>query len=516
MAPRGGRIGCWRTSRLPFQPPPGASRCAVVDLGSNSVRLVVFEGTGRTPVTIFNEKAVLRLGRGLQASGLLNPESIDQALTVMARYHAIASAMGADPFEVLATAAVRDASNGAAFISALSARMPGVHIRVLSGEEEAALSAEGLLCGIPDADGVLADIGGGSLELVRLEAGRPGTALTLPLGVIRLAERAGGDTARARSLADDDIGDVAWLHEGQGRDLYLVGGAWRALARMHMATTEYPLAIVHHYTIVHEAARELAAMIASTPRRVLERMPGVPRRRVDDLAFAAVVLRRLLRATGAARIVFSANGLREGWYMRRLSPNVRAQDELLVAGRAMARQLGRDPAFPCSLLRWTDPLFPGESQTHARLREAACWLSDIGSHDHPEYRAEQAYVRILRQPGIGMDHPARAFLGLVMAIRYEAEPDSQFLASTRVLLTAEAIGRATILGCALRLAYTLSAGTPDLLVGARLLVGTSLRLHLTPGSGLFAGESVTRRLERLAVAMGLSHATEVEEEEAWA
>ena len=234
---------------MPITLPLDAPRCAVVDLGSNSVRLVVYEGRNRNPVAIFNEKAVLRLGRGLQSTGRLNEDGVVQALTVMHRYHAVALAMGANPFEVLATAAVRDASNGADFVAALRARMPGVPIRILSGEQEAEFSAAGVLCGIPAADGILADIGGGSLELVRLDAGHQGPAQTLSLGVIRLAERSGGDATKARMIAEADLDQVPWLAEGSGRDLYLVGGAWRALARIHMAQTSHPLHMVHHYTI---------------------------------------------------------------------------------------------------------------------------------------------------------------------------------------------------------------------------------------------------------------------------
>ncbi|MBV9777404.1 MAG: Ppx/GppA family phosphatase, partial [Acetobacteraceae bacterium] len=255
---------------MPFVPPANAPRCAVVDLGSNSVRLVVYEGACRNPVPIFNEKAVLRLGKGLQATGRLNQEGVTQALTVLQRYHAVARAMGADPLEVLGTAAVRDASNGAAFIEQLQARLPGVPIRILSGPEEAEYSALGVLCGIPDADGLLADIGGGSLELVRLTAGQPtGEAQTLGLGVIRLTDRAGGDLARARAIADGDLAAVPWLRDVAGRDLYLVGGAWRAVARLHMAQTAYPLHMVHQYEVPTEEARELAGMIAGAGRRLL-------------------------------------------------------------------------------------------------------------------------------------------------------------------------------------------------------------------------------------------------------
>ncbi len=488
---------------MPYSPPNELPRCAVVDLGSNSVRLVVFEGLGRNPIPIFNEKAVLRLGRGLNASGRLNEEGLEQALMVMNRYGAIARAMGADPFEVLCTAAVRDAANGPDFVALLRAQLPGVPIQTLPGEQEADFAAAGLLCGIPSADGVLADIGGGSMELVRLDQGRRGIARTLRLGVIRLAERAGGDPIRARALAEQDLAQVPWLGEGSGRDLYLVGGAWRALARIHIAQTAYPLNMVHHYTIEREEARDLTGVIAAASRKALERMPGVPRRRVDDLPFAAVVLRRILRATGARRVVFSANGLREGWYTQHLSPETRALDPLIAAGHELAQRFGRDPTLPPALLAWTDPLFPGEQGEVLRLREAACWMSDIGSHDHPEYRAEQAFMRVLRQPGIGLDHHARAFLALTLALRYEAEPDAPFLTTARMLLSIEATRRAMILGMALRLAYTLSAGTTDLLACARLTAGQTLTLQLAPGSGVFAGESVTRRLERLGQAMGL-------------
>ncbi len=485
------------------------TRSAVVDLGSNSVRLVVFEGTGRNPVAIFNEKAVLRLGRGMLTTGVLNADAVQQALTVMNRYTAIARAMGAAPFEVLATAAVREATNGGQFVAALRARMPGVPIRILTGEEEADLAAGGVLCGIPTATGILADIGGGSLEVVRLQDGVRGAVSTMKLGVLRLAERAGGDMVRARSIAEAELAKVPWLPDGAGQDLYVVGGAWRALARIHIAQTNYALNIVHHYTISREEARDLTGVIAGASRKTLERMPGAPRRRIDDLAYAAVVLRRLLRATNVRRVVFSANGLREGWYMQNAYDGTGSQDPLIAAGQDYASRFSRDLALPLALLVWTDALFPNETGEARRLREAACWMSDIGSRDHPEYRAEQAFLRILRQPGIGLDHHARAFLGFTLAQRYEAAPDTQFLAPARRLLSAEAIQRATILGVALRLAYTLSAGTSALLAGTKLQRGHQLTLRLAEGSGVFAGEAVTRRLDTLAAVIGLESNTSV-------
>ncbi|WP_298213928.1 Ppx/GppA family phosphatase [Acidocella sp.] len=480
-----------------------ASRRAVVDLGSNSVRLVIYEGALRNPLQIFNEKAVLRLAKGMTSTGRLSEEALAQAETVLHRYAAIARAMGATPCDVLATSAVRDAVNGAEFVRTMAERLPELRITILSGAQEAELSAEGVLCGIPGADGILADLGGGSLELIRLEAGRVGAATTLPVGVIRLAERAGQDIAKARALMIEALASVPYAAEAAGKDLYLSGGAFRALARIHIAQTGYPLNIVHHYTINREEARDLAGVLSEGGRRLIERMPGVPRRRIEDLPYAAVILRRLLRATGAARVVFSANGLREGWFARSLPPEIRAQDPLLAASRDLVRGMLRDPGLPPALMAWTAPLFPGESPAQSRLREAACWLSDIGVHEHPEYRAEQAFMRVLRQAGMSLDHHARAFLALTTAIRYEAPAEAPFLAPARALLEMQAARRGETLGAALRLAYTLSAGTPHLLAGTTLALPPGrLVLGLEAANGVFAGEAVLRRLERLALMLG--------------
>jgi exopolyphosphatase/guanosine-5'-triphosphate,3'-diphosphate pyrophosphatase len=482
----------------------------VVDLGSNSVRLVVFEGLSRNPLTIFNEKAVLGLGRGLQVTGRLNEDAVGPALTVLGRYAAVARAMGADPVEILATAATRDAENGPDFIAAIRARLPDIPVHVLSGAEEGALSADGVLLGFPGADGVLGDIGGGSLELVELDRGRIGQMASLPLGTIRLADRAGGDVTKARAIIEGDLTRVPWLKGCEGRDLYLVGGAWRALARIHIAQTSYPLSIVHHFVLKREEARDLAGAVAQATRRILEKTPGAPLKRLSDMPYAAVVLRRLLRATGARRVVFSANGLREGWYGRLLPLAVREADPLLAAGRDLDARYGRDADLAPALLAWTDLLFEDEAREERALREAACWIADIGSHDHPDYRGEHAFYSVLRQPGVGMDHHQRAFLALVVALRYEVAPAEPFLLGARALLDTAAQRRAEVLGAALRLAFTLSGGTAVLLGGTELRrIGGELRLRLVEGSGVFAGESVQRRLDALAAAMGLAATVEV-------
>lgn len=486
-------------------------RSAVVDLGSNSVRLVVFEGRSRNPLPIFNEKAVLRLGRGLTETGKLNEEGVEMAKEVLSRFHAIARAMKADPFEILATAAVRDASNGPAFVQTLRESMPGVPIRILSGKEEADHSAIGVMCGIPGASGLVADVGGGSLELIHLTPQGRHDATTLPLGMIRLADRSGRDLDKAKTLADKDIGGVEWLPKVKGSTLYLVGGAFRALARLQIARTQYPLNIVHYYTMDVQEAREMTGWLQNSSRRSLERLPGAPRKRLDDTPFAAMVLRRLMKKVQPDKIVFCVDGLREGWYMLNVAPDILAQNPMDVVAREMCARFGRSNSLPYALMQWTDFLRPEETAEEKYLRHLACYLSDIGSHDHPEYRAEQTYWRILRVQSGGFDHPSRAWLALALAVRYAADQQAPFLTTSRALLSDQDWKSAVVLGLALRLAYSLSGGA------GRLLEGTSLEweedalvLILTSARVAVKGESVRRGLERLGQALGVATRFEIE------
>lgn len=480
------------------------ARSAVVDLGSNSVRMVVFDGVSRNPVPIFNEKAVLRLGRGLTQTGRLNEEGVAMAVDVLKRFHAVARGLNADPFEILATAAVRDATNGPEFVASLREIMPDVPIRILSGIEEADHSALGVLCGIPEADGLVADIGGGSLELIRLDQAGRHEAQTLPLGVIRLSDRAEGNLSTAKAIADADLDTIDWLPSMKGRTLYLVGGAFRALARLQIARTNYPLNIVHYYTLSTPLAREMTGWLIQSNKRMLERLPGAPRKRLDDVPFAATVLRRLLKRLEPERIVFCVDGLREGWYALNVAPHLQQENPREAVARDMCARLGRSQTYPDVLFQWTQTIFPNETARERQLRKVACWLTDVGSHDHPEYRAEQTFLRILWVQGAGFDHEGRAALALALAVRYEAEADAPWLAPARAILNAETFTWALTLGLTLRLASALCGGTETLLEGTSLSRrDNELCLHMTSASAAVHSDSVRRRLTRLGQAMGL-------------
>ena len=141
---------------------------AVIDIGSNTVRLVIYEGSRRAPETVWNEKVAARLGRDISTTGRIPQEAEDEALAALARYALIIQDLGIDDVQAVATAAARDAKNGQEFLAKVAAL--GLEPRLLSGEEEACISANGALGAFPGAHGVVADLGGGSLELVSIHS----------------------------------------------------------------------------------------------------------------------------------------------------------------------------------------------------------------------------------------------------------------------------------------------------------------------------------------------------------
>lgn len=481
-------------------------RAAIVDLGSNSVCMVVFEGVARNPLPIFNEKATLRLGEGLEATGNLSEEGIRKALEVLARYGMIAKAMGVKNFEVLATAAVRDAENGSEFMEKAQKRVPHARFRILNGEEEADYSACGVLCAVPYADGLVADIGGGSLELIGVADGRYFEAATMSLGVIRLAERVKGDRTLAKEIALKEIERLSWVKELKGRPLYLVGGGFRALARLHIERIHYPLNMVHLFRLSLKDAFEMVKWCGTISNETLNEYDNIPRKRQEDIPFAAIALEAILEHLQPQEIIFSAEGLREGWYMRHVAASVAHQDPMMALATEMAERLARNASLASILMEWTATLFASRevNKEETRLRKLACIMSDIGSYDHPKYRAEQTYRRIFYGHGVGFEHVARAFLALVVAVRYEIDLHDPLLEPSKQLLSRRMVARAIQLGLALRLAYTVCAGTEILLDKCHLVVENNI-LVLSLGSGgvRVPRSALKRRLERLAQALDL-------------
>jgi exopolyphosphatase/guanosine-5'-triphosphate,3'-diphosphate pyrophosphatase len=374
-------------------------------------------------------------------------------------------------------------------------------MEVLDGEEEARLSALGVVSGTPGATGLMGDLGGGSLELVTLKRGTLGRHVTLPYGPLRLREI----TDRRQLLLDvidHRLDKIDWLDRAKGRDFYAVGGSWRGIARLHMAHVNYPLRVIHHYTLPRSRAEDFLDLIAGLSRESLERIGRVPRKRLEVLPIAALVLHRVLARAKPARLVFSALGLREGCLFDRLSQPQRRRDPLIAACEQVASTSVRFAVDGHALHEWIAPLFRKTSPELDRLRLAACLLADVAWNEHPDYRAEIAFLRVLRMPMVGIDHPGRAFLALAVYTRYAGTAEGEVTGPAWMLLDEGRLREAYQLGLAMRLAFTLSGGTPDVLRRMHIeRTDGTVRLRIQSRLASMVGEAVERRLQAVADAL---------------
>jgi len=498
-----------RPGRKPAATAAEPAPVAVIDIGSNSVRLVIYDDLSRAPFPRFNEKSLCGLGRNLDSSDLLPEDAMAATVNAVHRYCAIAQAMLAHRIDILATEAVRRAANGDELVGAIESRT-GHAVRILSGAEEAHYAAQGVVAGFWRPSGIVGDLGGGSLELTSLSTDAAGgTAVSeafssLPLGALRLQPLMARDWRAVRDRLDAAFAERPWGDDSRPERLYLVGGGWRALARVQLAATDAPLKIVHGLELELDAARGLAKTISKTDPGAVRQMPGVPSRRADTIQAAALVLDRLLKAMVPERVVFSALGLREGWLYACLPPAEQALDPLLVGAAAFGRPRARVPHVGEAMQAWTAPLFAGETESEARLRLAACELSDFGWRDHPELRALQSFHRLTQFPFVGLDHTERVFLATAIFSRYggnDSEPEIQPMLQ---LLPPAVRQRAVVLGRALQLGYRFSGSVPELLAHARLaLAGDTLRLLVSTMEDVPDAEPVRTRLKSVAKALGV-------------
>lgn len=479
----------------------------VLDIGSNSIRLVVFDGDGRMPIPLFNEKSLCGLGVGLASSGRLSDAGVVAAMETLDRFFAIARSMNVEQVHVLATAAVRDARNGPEFVTAVEKRY-GYHVSVLSGDEEARLSALGVISSFTQADGVVGDLGGGSLELVDIHGDKTRRFTTLPLGPLRLGELTRQNRREILQQIDAAIGGVPWIHTLSGRNLYAVGGAWRSLARAHMEVSDYPLEVIHGYSIGREEACRFLDDITQMNRRDMRGMQGVSKRRVDKVPVTALVLKQLLEIGQAKQVVFSSFGLREGCLYDRLPKRDKARDPLLDSCMDIARKASRFSPHPDVLEEWLAPLFADVTQHDRRLIKAVCALCDIAWNEHPSYRGEHAFFRVLRLPVVGVSHADRVFLAYAILVRYAGEIVGEDAARVRKLLSMRRRDLAIKVGLALRLALTLTGGVTGLLEEVRIrrdrdMVGeTGFVISLNSAYGRLGGEAIERRIAALQEALG--------------
>jgi exopolyphosphatase / guanosine-5'-triphosphate,3'-diphosphate pyrophosphatase len=475
---------------------------AVVDIGSNSVRLIVYESAGRAPTPLFNEKVLCGLGRSIATSGKLAADAISRSYRALRRFRALIDQLGVSHVEVIATAAAREAENGPEFI-AQAERILGRPISVLSGTEEAELAALGVISGIHAADGFAGDLGGGSLELIDVRGGRLSDAATLPLGGLRLIDASGGSLKKAREIVDAELGKVDWLEKGRGRDFYAIGGTWRALARLHMTQTNYPLSVMHNYRINAEDALRFSALLDHQSQSSLAGIRDISSARRETVPYGALVLERLIKQMKPRAVVISVLGIREGLLYSLLSEEQKQKDPLIEACADVARRLSRSQESAEELCAWTDALFrpPGLTETpeQRRLRYAACLLSDIGWRAHPDYRGAQSLNLVAHGDFVGVDHPGRAFLALTVYYRNEGLVKDELSQKLIELVDKDMVKRARILGAAARCAHMVSAAMPGVLLNAPLsFEGNRLIWTLPDPYSNLDGERVERRFKELA------------------
>lgn len=484
-------------------PAEGEAPVAVVDIGSNSVRLVIYDTLSRAPFPRFNEKSLCGLGSELDTTGRLPEAGIAACVNAVHRYSVIAQAMRAERIDILATEAVRRADNGGTLVDRVEART-GCRMRILSGAEEAQLAAQGVALGFHRPTGIVGDMGGGSLELSSVLEGRVGTeTASLPLGALRVLPLMAKDERAAKRHLDEVFAARPW-GDGAVERFFVVGGGWRALARVHLAMVDAPVRVVHGLQLDLDAARGLAKTILKTAPQQVPLLPGVPSRRADTLRAAALVFDRLLKAMQPREVVFSALGLREGWLHRSLPADECQLDPLLVGAATFGRPRARVPHIGEAMARWTAPLFADETERQARLRIAACELSDIGWRDHADLRAQQSFHRLSQFPFVALDHAERVFIAFAIYRRYGGNKTEPGIEAALNLLTAADRQRAGVLGCALRVGYRLSGSVPELLAHARLAVADDcVSLVLATEEDVPDSEPVRSRLKDLAKALGV-------------
>lgn len=493
----------------PFGPP-----VAVIDIGSNSVRLVVYEGLTRSPTVSFNEKALCGLGREVQSTGLLAADAVAKALAALKRFRALCDVLRVGQLWVLATAACRDAKNGPDFIAQAEAAC-GTRIDVLSGKREAELSALGIISGIDRPDGIAGDLGGGSLELVDVRAGRWKRGTTLPLGGLALQDKSEKSIKAAEKIVKTALKGVDGLDAGAGRTFYAVGGTWRALARLHMWQVGYPLHIMHGYRIPAREMFEFSRLVHRVDTEMLSRIDVVSQARRPLLAYGALVLEHVVRAAKAREVVFSALGVREGLLFSLLDREEQKNDPLIAAARHFNLLRSRAPEHGAELIAWTDAFMASskldETREEKRLRHAACLLADIAWRAHPDYRGEQALDLIAEGAFVGVDHPGRAFVALAIFFRHAGLSVDDVSPRLRELASARMLDRARVLGGAMRVAYIVSAAMPGILPRAPMKVERGrLVLRLTGEHAALGSDRVANRLKQLARLIGREPALLVE------
>jgi exopolyphosphatase/guanosine-5'-triphosphate,3'-diphosphate pyrophosphatase len=487
---------------------------AIIDIGSNSVRLVAYEGMTRAPAVLYNEKVLCGLGKNVTTTGYLDEKAMERALRALARFRVLCKTMGVVEIFVLATAAARDAKNGPAFLRAAEEAC-GCKIDLISGAKEAQLSAMGVVSGFHAPDGMVGDMGGGSLELVEVTGSTIGEGISMPLGGLALQDVSGGSLRKAQRIVQSALEHAPeYLSHLQGRTFYAVGGTWRALARLHQASRNYPLHVMHGYTLKPDDGLDFLHLVEEVDTKTLKDIESVSEARRPLLAYGAIVLEEIIRLGKPKEVAISALGVREGLLFDKLPEDLRQRDPLISAASELNLLRSRSPLHGEELWSWTDAFIRSvglpETETERRLRLAACLLSDIGWRAHPDYRGEQSLNLIAYGAFSSIDHPGRAYLALSIFFRHEGLSPDKASAQVRALAGSKLVERARLLAAMMRIAYPVSVAMEGVLPHTPLLMrDKNVVLRLPKAMAEVANERLNGRVKALGKLLNLEPLIEV-------
>lgn len=473
-------------------------RLGIIDIGSNSIRMVVYDQQKRSPVPIYNEKVMCALGKGLAVTGVLNPEGVHMAKDALKRFLALGRNMEITSLYIMATAAVRDAKDGLTFAKYLEETYD-IKVDIISGQQEAKLGAHGVCASVHNTQGITGDLGGGSLELVRVNNGVIEDHNSVLLGSLRMIDESKGDYVKLRKLIEKRFSELDWLGGKKVDGFYAIGGSFRALGKIHMQLSGYPLHILHQYKVDAKDFLGFVREVASMPIDKIEKLPGSAAKRAPALPGAAMVFEHIISNAKPNDIVFSASGIREGYLYEMLSPYVRSQDGLLASCVEFATRSGRTTSYANELFTWMYPLLEKESERERRLRLAFCLLCDIALHIHPEYRAQWAFERIQFSAFTSLTHRERIKLALALYHRYQFK----FKENWPVLNLLKNGDKhwARLVGTAANLAYHISGSIAGSLHNTTFAInGKNVDLQCSMSMQDIMGDAIRRRIDGVAEA----------------
>ena len=477
---------------------------AVVDIGSNSVRLVIYDALKRVPMPVFNEKILCGLGADIQKTGKLSVEGSVRAQNAIKRFKKLADVAGVKPENIfmIATAAMRDAADGVDFVNTIS-REYGCSVEIISGEDEAKYAGLGIVSSTSKVKGIVGDLGGGSLELIQAEGLNVSDRCSLAIGPLRIY-KPGINPEKYSQVVEKHFAEFPLEQHLEGNNFYAVGGAFRNLAKLHMQRANYPLKVIHNYKVSAKDLAVTAKIASKMTKSSLSKIKGVSSKRLDFLPYAAFLIDKIIAIGKPKNIIFAATGIREGILFDKITKKQQSENPLISGAIDIMTRISRDPTYGYELCQWMDPLFTDDSDHERNLRLAACIMSEISCYENTEYRADLAYRKVLDSSLTGLSHKDRVFIAKALYCRYSTYPDDNILSHMQPILSEKRTQKAHMIGSAMRLGRSLSGSYSGVIGNSLLKISrNTLKLNMSDEFADLKGEIIEKRVNQLAEVIGV-------------